>query len=666
MKNKIIFLLAFILFSIKGFSQKNEFTKNTKSTLIYPSGVEGWIKFNPENKFTEKNIFTSAKKEFGLNDKYTMQLVKSKMDEYGYGHYKFQEFYKGIKVLGGEYLIHTKDGKVNTGNGYIHTPTTISENKVLNEKTALNKILATINEAETDWKNERKITTAKKKNQNVNFYPKASMVFLTSEDYKTMNLCYEFFIATQQNGKHGYYYVNAKNGVIEKFLTASYTCDGTSTNTTFYGVKPIWTHDVGLVTTSFDLDDNCQSSNYTVYDYGTGLNPVFNTGSSNNLWGSTDRLRSGSTSLYAIKASYNWFKNVFGRNGHDNSDANLEIYYNYNFGTSSNPFYNNAGYQYYPIGDDEVLFGLGQTANIIDDYNTLDILGHEFTHGVTAYEANLVYAGQSGALNESFSDIFGMWIDAKELNRLNWLHGSDRIVNGIPATSRNFILPNNTGYADRIFGRLWRNTNGCIPNNDYLDPNYNDACGVHFNSSVQNRMFYLLTTGGSGWTNDSTSNAGSNVGANAFQWNIGGIGLDKSIRIAYKVLCDYLGSNSNYYDSRNAWVRAAIDIYGECSYEAIQTGKAWNAVGIGPSFNAPDYYAACGQIAATNPYFVSKPGTVIVSNNCNTFISTSGIQATYLSAKKIVLKPGVSAYGFHAQNGSKLYVGITDCWYATY
>jgi Thermolysin metallopeptidase, alpha-helical domain len=87
----------------------------------------------------------------------------------------------------------------------------------------------------------------------------------------------------------------------------------------------------------------------------------------------------------------------------------------------------------------------------------------------------------------------------------------------------------------------------------------------------------------------------------------------KSIRIAYHVLTNFMHTNSTYYEARNAWVQAATEIYGECSYEAIQTGKAWDAAGIGP----PIFYIVNGATVCGNPpNYLSRLGQIDVGVNC--------------------------------------------------
>ncbi|MEZ4849341.1 MAG: M4 family metallopeptidase [Bacteroidia bacterium] len=117
-----------------------------------------------------------------------------------------------------------------------------------------------------------------------------------------------------------------------------------------------------------------------------------------------------------------------------------------------------------------------------------DITGHEITHGVTEYSANLVYQRESGALNESFSDIFGEMIEFHATGSNDWQMGTDIGIGGSGAI-RSMNNPNLYGDPDTYGGSNWYNPNCGTPTQ------FNDYCGVHTNSGVQNKWFYILAAG---------------------------------------------------------------------------------------------------------------------------------------------------------------------------
>jgi PKD repeat protein len=186
---------------------------------------------------------------------------------------------------------------------------------------------------------------------------------------------------------------------------------------------------------------------------------------------------------------------------------------------------------------------------------SLDVIGHEITHGVTEHSAGLIYSYESGALNESFSDIFGVAIDYfANPNEANFLIGDQISLksNGL----RDMENPNSKGDPNTYKGAYWKTGS-------------QDYGGVHSNSGVQNYWFYLLVNGGTG-TND-----------NSFSYTLNGIGMEAAAAISYRNLTVYLTPNSTYLDARNYAIQAAKDIYGACSEEVDAVAKAWYAVGVG-------------------------------------------------------------------------------------
>ena len=180
----------------------------------------------------------------------------------------------------------------------------------------------------------------------------------------------------------------------------------------------------------------------------------------------------------------------------------------------------------------------------------LDVVGHEFTHGVIETTANLIYEGQPGALNESYADVFGAMID-----RDDWLIGEDVIKS--PPYPRPYLRsledPNAEGAYDprdplRGIGQpatMAEYAN--LPNSRRTDNG-----GVHVNSGIPNHAHYLLAQA---------------------------IGRDKTEQIAYRALSQYLTPSANFVEAANASVRAAADLYGEGA-EVAAVRQAFAQVGI--------------------------------------------------------------------------------------
>jgi Zn-dependent metalloprotease len=226
--------------------------------------------------------------------------------------------------------------------------------------------------------------------------------------------------------------------------------------------------------------------------------------------------------------------------------------------------------------------GNGGTMRI---FTALDVCGHEITHGVTENSAGLNYSYESGALNESFSDIFGTSIEnfARPSN-WNWKIGEDITSSGYGL--RSMSNPNNYGNPDTYMGQYW-------------STGASDNGGVHTNSSVGNFWYYLLVNGGSG-TNDISNT-----------YSVQGLGFTVASKIAYRALTVYFTPYTDYAAARAGCVQAAKDLYGDCSNEMVQTMNAWHAVGVGQKMSAT---SVLPNFTAKGLNFCSVPATVTFSN----------------------------------------------------
>ena len=659
MKRILYTTIFFFSFQIEMTAQENDYCKTPDASLFSSVSINGWVNFQQGLKLNAPNLFLSQKKSFLLPDNFEMKKVKSFSDELGFSHTWYSQYVNNIPVLFGHFILHEKNNQLQSGNGKIYTTSNINSSKSISENEAVKKALLLVNAKKYYWQDTAKENRVKRKLNkfSATYYPQAELFYHYDELTAQLRLCYKMAIKAFDPGKSGILYMYADNGYV--FLwdpMERSTCDASVVNTVWYGNRTIYCY-TDVATSGWDLEDDCTASTFKVYDYATASNSIFNSG--NNQW-TTPRQRSAATALWCIRQSREVFWNNYSRDGHNANGGNIDMYFDYIFAGNQT---SNANYSYDQFGDDEINIGRGaENPSILDDFVALDILAHEFTHGVTQFTAGLLYRRESGALNESFSDIFGEFVENKIFGGNNWLLGWDLTnTNGNHLPQRNLENPNQFDQPDRYLGSKWRDaTPGCNPMGPGT-PGDNDFCGVHFNSGVQNRMAYLLSVGGSGWTNDSTSHNSTATGSNPYPWAVSGIGIDKAARIAYRVLTSYLNASSNYYDSRSAWVHAAVDIYGPCSFEAIQTGKAWHAVGIYPPLSVSSNF--CGTYGNT-PITVANVGQINVAQNCTVNILPTGNTVQVTSGTKIVIG---SNPGFAVLNGSRFILKInSDCYFSSY
>lgn len=270
---------------------------------------------------------------------------------------------------------------------------------------------------------------------------------------------------------------------------------------------------------------------------------------------------------WGMEKVYDFYLNKFNHRSYDNQGSRIYQYVN---PPSNIPPYSTSGFpnQASAVPADtryHIAYGLGDCIND-KPWVTLDVIGHEFTHLVTAAngEQKLPNKGEGGALNESFGDIMGNAIEAFALGSTDWEFMKGIFYSDVNKSLRSLKNPEENTY----HGDNWKAISG-NPNST------NDNDWVHYNCGVQNYWFYLLCQGGSGYIDDNAANE---------KYSVKGIGMDKAIQIVYKNLLYYITSTSKYPDSREGSIKAAIQEYGKGSPEHKAVVNAWHAVGVGGKY----------------------------------------------------------------------------------
>ncbi len=245
--------------------------------------------------------------------------------------------------------------------------------------------------------------------------------------------------------------------------------------------------------------------------------------------------------------TYDFYKDVFDRNGIDDGDMDLvsSVHYGIDF---DNAFWQGTQMVY---GD-----GSGQFLDKGSLTRDVAVIAHEMTHGVTQFTARLRYSKQSGALNESFSDVMGslvkQWVNEETADVADWLIGEGILGSALPGTAlRSMKDPGTAFEGDPQTAHM--DDYQDLPDDN--DPR-NDNGGVHINSGIPNRAFYLAATalGGQAWE------------------NIG--------RIWYDSLTKRLGEDSQFTDAAAATIASAGELFGEGSDEEKAVRSGWKDVGV--------------------------------------------------------------------------------------
>ncbi|MEU0618081.1 M4 family metallopeptidase [Streptomyces albogriseolus] len=308
-------------------------------------------------------------------------------------------------------------------------------------------------------------------------------------------------------------------------------------------------------------------STYQLYDTSRGGHKTYNlargtsgTGTlftdADDTWGTGTASSSSSDQTAAVDAAYgaqvtwDFYKNTFGRNGikNDGKAAYSRVHYGSNY---VNAFWQDSCFCM-TYGD-----GSGNTHPL----TSLDVAGHEMSHGVTSNTAGLRYSGESGGLNEATSDIFGAGAEfyaANSSDAGDYLIGEKIDINGDGTPLRYMDKPSKDG-ASKDY---WSSSLGSVD--------------VHYSSGPANHFFYLLAEGsGSKTVNGVTYNSPTYDGS-----TVTGIGRAKALQIWYKALTTYFTSTTTYKAARTGTLNAASALYGASSTEYKAVDAAWKAVNV--------------------------------------------------------------------------------------
>ncbi|MDW4907369.1 M4 family metallopeptidase [Streptomyces sp. ADMS] len=275
-----------------------------------------------------------------------------------------------------------------------------------------------------------------------------------------------------------------------------------------------------------------------------------------NHWGTgttADRASAAVDAQYGTDETWDYFKDTFGRNGirGDGVGSYNRVHYGNNY---NNAFWDDSCFCMTYGDGDGTTFG---------PLVSLDVAGHEMTHGVTSATADLTYSGEPGGLNEATSDIFGTLVEFNALNSTDvgdYLIGEKIVRSGFGRTALRYM---DQPSRDNNSANCWSSGVGNLD--------------VHYSSGVANHFAYLLAEGSGAKTLNGVSYNSPTCNGST----VAGIGRDKLGAIWYRALTTYMTSSTNYAGARTATLNAARDLYGTGSTEYAAVAAAWSAVSVG-------------------------------------------------------------------------------------
>ena len=225
----------------------------------------------------------------------------------------------------------------------------------------------------------------------------------------------------------------------------------------------------------------------------------------------------------------------------------------------------------------QMVYGDGDGDLFIRFTIAIDVIGHELTHGVTQYTSNLNYSNQSGALNESISDIFGSLVKQRQRNQTaadaDWLIGEGLFTPKVKGVALRSMKEPGSAYNDPVLGKDPQ------PGHmrDYVSTS-EDNGGVHINSGIPNHAFYLMAVA------------------------LGGYAWEKAGMVWYRAMRDKFTSSTDFQGAADLTYAAAGELYGQGSQEQQSVKYGWDGVGI--------TVGASGQ-PATQPGCLAAPAALL-------------------------------------------------------
>lgn len=481
----------------------------------------------------------AAQRAIGNVDEFQVQKVE--IDNLKMAHTRVRQTVGGVPVWEGEAIVHLKaDGALSTVTDALKEAIAVNTQPNLSEKDAIRAVVNSYNGSAKLSENPTADLWIYRAGDRDHLVYRVTTPRIDGSEETAVPVTF----IDAQTGEKVFEYNNLQTGTGSSLYSGTVTISTTTSAGTYY------MEDTTRRMGTFNMNS---TGNETT---GTGGTQSRFTGT-DDVWNATIE-RAGVDAHYGAAQTYDYYQAVHGRNGINGSSGPGTttsavggiplVVSRVHFGSSGR--YNNAFWY-----NNQMSYGDGD-GTTFSPLTTIDVAGHEMSHGVTEYTANLTYANESGALNEATSDIFGAMVelraDGGTVTANTWLIGEDCYTPGTPGDAlRSMSSPFTYGDPDHYSIRYTGTA---------------DSGGVHTNSGIANHAFYLMAAGG--------TNRVSGI-------SVTGIGTSASERIWYRALTTYMTASTNFAAARTATINAANDLFGASSTQATGVAQAWCAVGVG-------------------------------------------------------------------------------------
>ncbi|MFF3560065.1 M4 family metallopeptidase [Streptomyces sp. NPDC002574] len=494
-----------------------------------------------------RTAVTAESLGLGSKEKLVVRDVVKDVD--GTLHTRYERTYAGLPVLGGDLVVHSPA----TGAGTLGT--TFNTNRTITVASTTPKV------AESSATGAA-LQAAKSLDAKAPAADSARKVIWAGQG--TPKLAWETVVGgLQDDGTPSRLHV-VTDAMTGKELYRFQDIKTGTGNTQYSGSVTLGTT---LSGSTYQLTDNTRGGHktYNLNRATSGTGTLFT--DADDVWGDgtgSNTQTAGADAAYGAQETWDFYKNTFGRSGirNDGAAAYSRVHYSSGY---VNAFWDDSCFCM-TYGD-----GSGNTHAL----TSLDVAGHEMSHGVTSNTAGLNYTGESGGLNEATSDIFGTGVEFYANNSSDvgdYLIGEKININGDGTPLR---------YQDKP------SRDGTSPDSWYSGIGNLD---VHYSSGPANHMFYLLSEGsGAKVINGVSYNSPTADGI-----AVAGIGRAAALQIWYKALTTYMTSSTNYAAARTAALNAASALYGASSAQYAGVQNAFAGIGVGS-------HAPASGVTVTNP-----------------------------------------------------------------
>jgi len=338
-----------------------------------------YVKFKTPIPFVEAELTTWLGQILNAANEDRFVLHKKETDKLGFVHYRYHQYYQDRKVRNAVFYIHTKNQKIISANGEFIPQIQVNTQATLTADAAI-EIGKEYIQGTYAWKE--------------NEFPTPELMVLVKD--RQPHLVFQTDIYSVKPLNRKYLFIDATSGeIIDEYDRIHHIDTHGEAETRYHGTKTMTVDSISP--NQFELHDH--GRNVTTWDMNssTSYTGAVAFTDSDNYWNTTTNKDDAAFDTHwGTQLMYDYLLDVHGRDSYDNQGAPLNSYVHYDF-SYVNAFWDGS----------RMTYGDGDGFEY-DPLTSIDVVGHEIMHGVTEYTAGLIYAYESGALNESFSDIFGI------------------------------------------------------------------------------------------------------------------------------------------------------------------------------------------------------------------------------------------------------------------